>query len=296
MERDFRRAGLTLIELLVVIGIIGVLTALLLPAIQRIRDAAARTRCANNLKEIGLALHHYHDQAGIFPTGVRSRATREPYPLLSWQAFLLPYLEQESLWQRTQQAYGADPWPFRNPPHVGLDTVLTIFVCPADDRVLSAHVSRGYRVAFTSYLGVEGTDLAAQDGMLFMNSRIRLPDVKDGTSHTLMAGERPPSIDLYYGWWYAGAGQNWTGSLDMVLGVRERNQAYPDGVDCGPGPFSFHAGDLAEECDQFHFWSLHHGGANFLFVDGTVQFLGYSADTVLPALATRAGGEAVDLP
>jgi prepilin-type processing-associated H-X9-DG protein len=77
---------------------------------------------------------------------------------------------------------------------------------------------------------------------------------------------------------------------------RERNQAYPDAVDCGPGPFSFHAGELAEECDQFHFWSLHRGGANFLFVDGTVQFLAYSADAVLPGLATRAGGEVVELP
>ncbi len=129
-----------------------------------------------------------------------------------------------------------------------------------------------------------------------MDSRIRLNDITDGTSSTLVAGERPPSADFWYGWWYAGVAQSGTGSPDMVLGVRELNVNAAFAWFCPPGPYHFQAGSINNQCDVFHFWSPHSGGANFLFADGHVQFLTYSADSILPALATRAGGEAADIP
>jgi prepilin-type processing-associated H-X9-DG protein len=132
--------------------------------------------------------------------------------------------------------------------------------------------------------------------VLFLDSHVRLADITDGTSCTLMAGERPPSADCWYGWWYAGYGQAGTGSADMLLGARERNLGGPYVSSCPPGPYRFQAGRVENQCDLFHFWSLHPGGAHFLFADGSVRFLAYSAADILPALATRAGGEAVSLP
>jgi prepilin-type processing-associated H-X9-DG protein len=150
-------------------------------------------------------------------------------------------------------------------------------------------------VALTSYLGVEGLDLFAKDGVLYLDSQIRLANITDGTSNTLLVGERPPSEDKTLGWCYAGGGQQGEGSTDMVLGVREVN-IWPFGGDCLGGPYHFVSGRVNEECDVFHFWSMHPGGANFLFADGAVRFLSYSVDPLLPALASRAGRETVDLP
>ena len=110
--------------------------------------------------------------------------------------------------------------------------------------------------------------------------------------------ERPPSADFQFGWWYAGTGQRFTGSADVVLGVREPNlQPVTVGSPCGPGSYPFApARGFDDPCGMFHFWSPHPGGANFLFADGSVRFLKYSADPILPALATRAGNEAVAVP
>src|SRR5437870_10645760 len=94
-------------------------------------------------------------------------------------------------------------------------------------------------------------------------------------SNTLLAGERPPSADFQFGWWYAGAGQKFTGSADMILGVRERNILLGRLGACPPGPYQFRPGNLGNQCDMFHFWSLHDGGAWFLFADGSVRFLTY---------------------
>jgi prepilin-type processing-associated H-X9-DG protein len=129
---------------------------------------------------------------------------------------------------------------------------------------------------------------------LFRNSVVRLSDVSDGTSHTLAAGERPPSPDSQFGWWYGGGGQAGTGSLDSVLGVRELNVAVQVAAGCGRGPFAFAPGKVDGPCDIFHYWSLHAGGANFLMCDGSVRFLSYDSDSLLPALATRARGDSVD--
>jgi prepilin-type N-terminal cleavage/methylation domain-containing protein/prepilin-type processing-associated H-X9-DG protein len=294
MQSPLRR-GVTLIELLVVIAIIAILIGLLVPAVQKMRDSAARAECGNHLKQIGLAVQQHHDQKRSFPAGMRSKT---PYRFSSWLTHLLPYVEQHNLWALTEKAYQQSPSPFKNPPHVGLATVVPVYICPADSRISMPQTAPRdqFPVAFTSYLGVSGQDLTTKDGILFRDSQVRIADVADGVSNTLLAGERPPSADFQYGWWYAGVGQRFTGSGDSVLGVYERNALPVRRGSCAPGNYPFMAGSLNNQCDMFHFWSVHSGGANFLFADGAVRFLSYSAAPVMPALASRAGVEPAELP
>src|SRR5881296_612386 len=120
--RGKKHPGFTLVELLVVIAIIGILIALLLPAVQQVRAAAMRTECLNNLKQIGLAAHQYHDTRGSLPAGMQFQNKKALFS--SWLTQLLPYIEQHNLWQITQDAYQHSPSPFKNPPHVGLATVI----------------------------------------------------------------------------------------------------------------------------------------------------------------------------
>lgn len=289
-----RRRGMTLIELLVVIGIIGVLLAILLPAVQKVRDAAHRIDCLNRLKQIGLALHHYHDAQHALPPGCSYRNGKDPFPHMSWCTRLLPFLEQEALWRQAQAAFAEEPFFLKNPPHTGLGTVVPAFTCPADGRTRTPNGAPPLQRAFTSYLGVGGIDHSSKDGLLFLDSRVRLGDVTDGTSTTLMVGERPPSADGVMGWWYAGWGQSKDGSADMVLGVRERYVSpLPLAPGCPVGPYNYRRGSSGNQCDAFHFWSLHVGGGHFLFADGSARLLPYSTEPVLPALATRAGDETV---
>jgi prepilin-type N-terminal cleavage/methylation domain-containing protein/prepilin-type processing-associated H-X9-DG protein len=290
------RSGFTLIELLVVIAILGVLIALVVPAVQRVRSSAARADCANNLRQIGLGLHSFHANQRHLPPGVSFRGGADPYPWMSWLTRILPHVEQSSLWILSQEAYAQDKWFENNPPHIGLATVMALYACPVDERAQQlGFFPGGLTVAFTSYLGVEGLNQNRKDGVLFLDSDIRLTEISDGTSNTLMVGERPPSTDGKYGWWYGGWGQNREGSADMVLGVRERNSAMP--YQCPPGPYGFGPGDPSNQCDSLHFWSLHQGdGANFLFADGSVHFLPYSVAPLMPALASRRGGEIAAIP
>jgi prepilin-type N-terminal cleavage/methylation domain-containing protein/prepilin-type processing-associated H-X9-DG protein len=309
------RRALSLIEVIVVIAILGVLIALLLPAVQKVRDTALRLYCVNSLKQIGLALHGYHDTEGQFPPAITEEFAprpRDPMQWVSWLARILPYVEQPALHADMKRAFagqGAFPDPFRNPPHAGLSTVVPLYRCPADDRQYQATYAGGLTVAFTGYLGVSGTNLRALDGVLYWKSKVRLADITDGASNTLLAGERPPSFDLVFGWWYAGAGQ-WdyasgpnvrnTGSSDVTLGAAEvniRSNGIPQMNACPPGPYAYGRGTIFEPCDQFHFWSLHSGGSNFLLGDGAVRPIAYDVPpTLLPALATRAGNEAAGVP
>jgi len=126
-------------------------------------------------------------------------------------------------------------------------------------------------------------------GILHWVSRVRVADIIDGTSNTLMVGERPPSSDLYYGWWFAGAGYDGYGTGDVVLGARE--YAYASALGCPSNKVAFQAGNVNDSCDQVHFWSLHSGGANFLLGDGSVRFMSYSKDSILPQFASKSGGE-----
>jgi prepilin-type processing-associated H-X9-DG protein len=179
--------------------------------------------------------------------------------------------------------------------------LLNLYQCPSDPNSGQVHwTHNGYLVATTRYLGVNGTNYTTRDGVFYLNSATKMRDITEGTSNTLLLGERPPSPDLWYGWWYAGHGQSGSGSPDMLLGVRERNDPPVGGVTnyletCPPGPYQFIRG-RREQCDTLHFWSYHSGGANFAFCDGSVRLLPYEVDEVLPQLATRAGGEVFDKP
>lgn len=310
------RSGFSLIELLLVIAILAILIGLLLPAVQRVRETANRTICQNGLKQMGIALVAYHDLNGSFPPAIAEGpgTNRVPYQWASWMNRILRFIEQDNLADVTEKAFASQadqPNPFLNPPHVGLATPLPLFRCPTDGRQYQATqvIEPGpvaITVAFTGFLGINGTNLRARDGILYWNSSVRILDILDGASSTLMVGERPPSWDLVFGWWYAGAGQHDpasnmpnSGSLDVTMGITELNLGsigIPQMDSCPPGPHAFQSGTIQNPCDQFHFWSLHPAGSNFLFADGSVHFLGYGAASILPALATRAGREAVELP
>jgi prepilin-type N-terminal cleavage/methylation domain-containing protein/prepilin-type processing-associated H-X9-DG protein len=294
-----RSRGFTLIELLVVIATVAVLIGLLLPAVQKAREAAARSVCLNNLKQINLALHGYHDARNGLPPGHRSFANPDRQPMTGWPLSCLPFVEQKQLHDQSVIAFRTNGSPFANPPHTGLAIVVRLYTCPADPRVATAQVCQrdNFPVAFTSYLGVSGRDSPARDGLLYHDSRHRITDATDGTSNTLLLGERPPSADYQFGWWYAGSGQLGTGSADLILGVREPNLLpITTGSPCGPGAYPFSPSRFTDPCGMFHFWSPHPGGAHFAFADGSVRFLRYSADPLMPALATRAGGEAEVVP
>ncbi len=290
------RTGFTLAELLVVIAILGVLMALILPAIMFARKAAHKTECANNLRQIGIALNNYHQAEHVLPPGCSYQDGKGPQPHMSWLARLLPYVERDELWRVTLEAYAQEKSFLVNPPHVGLNTVIPTFLCPSDGRPGYYSDSR-FLVAYTSYLGMEGTNQFKKDGVLFLDSRVRITDVRDGSSHTLFVGERPASADGGLGWWYAGWGQSKDGSGDMVLGVREHNVRSPwaGSAGCPVGVYEF-GPPRGNDCDAFHFWSHHPGGAHFLFGDNSVRFLRYSAAPLMPALATRAGREPVQVP
>ena len=291
---SIQRGGFSLVELLVVLAIIAILLSLVVPAVQKAREAANGSICRNNLKQLGLALHAYHSAFARFPPGLSSPVKDPGLAYLSWNARLLPLLEQDTVWKEIKAAFQADR-DFRNvPPHRHRQTVIAVFGCPSDPRSFGLSTKlAGAQVAFTSYLGVQGLDLWNTDGTLFMDSMVRIGDVTDGTSNTLVVGERPPSAREDYGWWYAGWGQARAGSCEMVMGVREKNVAEGN---CIRGPYQYGDGRVNNQCDLFHFWSLHSGGAHFLFADSSVHFLNYGAAPLLPALASRAGGEAVALP
>jgi prepilin-type N-terminal cleavage/methylation domain-containing protein/prepilin-type processing-associated H-X9-DG protein len=314
-----RRGGFTLIEVLVVIAIIAVLIGLLLPAVQKVREAANRISCQNNLKQIALATHHSHDARGQLPTGARLSADVSSIPTGGTNLWveLLPYFEQDNLYKK---------WDYndnRNNVAGGRNAtqaqVIKILLCPSDllpepvweltaETAGSPPWSRGF-YGLSSYGGNAGKRAVhtggppafprmTRDGLFFIDSRLRLADVTDGTSSTFLFGERfhrDPEFDRLRGlvwpdatpvggwgrWGYvANGGAMFQVTLHTAVSI---NYRVPSG-----GDFS------TLENRGCAFGSGHPGGANFAFADGSVRFLSESTPlATLQALSTRAGGEVV---
>jgi prepilin-type processing-associated H-X9-DG protein len=218
----------------------------------------------------------------------------QPYPYASWIAFVLPQLDNGPAWAEAVADYAGRPAFVGPPPHGTLARPLPVVLCPSGRKQVGT-TDDNVTAAFTYYLGVSGSIGATRDGVLFPGSAVRFTDITDGASQTLLVGERPPSPDNHFGWWYAGQGMSFDGSADFLLAVRDTNRTFRAPT-CPLGPYPFQPGVPDNMCDTFHFWSLHPGGAHFLFADGSARFLSYGANEVLPALATRAGGEVVTVP
>jgi prepilin-type N-terminal cleavage/methylation domain-containing protein len=271
-----KRPGFTLIELLVVIAIIAILIALLVPAVQKVREAAARTQDANNLKQIGLALHSYHDSHKSFPIAIETPIKDDK----CWMRAILPYVEQGNV--------------FKEGRH---DRVISIYLSPMDLNAVSNYGGGGGfdAYAMTSYLSVAGTDKDGSNGIINLKQKVKLAGgIPDGSSNTLMVGPRPPSPDKYWGWWNT----SWFGDATWHIGYTTRLYALSgktNGTACPTGPQMWQPGKFDNYCDANHFWSPSAHGGNWLLGDGTVRSITYAASEIMPALATRNGGEVVTL-
>jgi prepilin-type N-terminal cleavage/methylation domain-containing protein len=196
------RSAYTLVEFLTTLAIIAVLTALTLAGVQKVRAAAARAVCLNNLRQLAVAGQSYHAAHAHFPCGTSGDDRSSPMPFLNWHARLLPHLEQAALWAETEAAYKQDRDFLHNPPHTAQTHPMPVFSCPADDRLrdpVKYSVSRVH--SLTSFMGVNGTRATKNDGVLYLDSKVRTADITDGTSNTLFIGERPPGgKNLSLGW------------------------------------------------------------------------------------------------
>jgi prepilin-type N-terminal cleavage/methylation domain-containing protein/prepilin-type processing-associated H-X9-DG protein len=298
-RRSTFRSGFTLIELLVVIAIIGVLIALLLPAVQKVREAANRVKCKNNLHQIGLALHLYHDDYNSFPPGYVWKPVIPDDPTVTdpgwgWASFILSYLEQSNL-QNTINYKSAVGDPMN---YTIRTTILPLFVCPTDQStgLFQVQTTTGQLIdaATNSYaacfgIGEIGLVPGTGEGMFYRNSRVRIADITDGTSNTFAVGERA-SLFAQTPW----AGAISQGLVLMTPGSPDhRYEPQAAAVEVLAHAGGHPLNDLC--CDADDFFSPHTGTAIFLFGDGSVRSLAFSTDLdILVALATRRGGEVVN--
>jgi prepilin-type N-terminal cleavage/methylation domain-containing protein/prepilin-type processing-associated H-X9-DG protein len=307
-----RRKGFTLVELLVVIAIISILIGLLLPAVQKIREAGARTQCKNNLKQMALACQNFHDTNEVFPPGlgaVKDRAGDRPQApfnptipanlmFCSWHTHILPFLEQDNLFRQMI------------PNNLGEGRPVKQYACPMDIKGEYNYNWGATQQLTTTYVAVGGLDIDQEittggKGVMYWRSKVRIEDVKDGTSNTVMIGERPASADGFWGWWDTARDPSEIWWHDPIQGAHQQSSFY--GYDSNhnkPCPSGAATGiyrapdypDGSGYCDFDHFWSNHPGGAQFARVDGSVAFFPYSARITLEQMATRSGGEVNDQP
>jgi prepilin-type N-terminal cleavage/methylation domain-containing protein len=286
-----RAKGLTLVELLVVIGIVAVLVALLLPAVQAARETARRARCQNHVRQIGLALHNHHLVHRSFPPGWVSQKP-DGSPGWGWAALVLDSMEQETLLNTPGAGpHGEGPGSggIGHPANKGFrETSIPLFLCPSDssDDVFMLHQGSGpgappmFEIAHANYVAVFGTrtieeDPKAGDGTFFQNSSVRFAEIRDGLSNTLLAGERCTRL----------GSATWVGAVP--------------GAGHGMARVVGRAGSVPNHVlnDFADFSSYHPFGANFVLGDGSVRMISDQIDlAVYRALATRAGGEVASPP
>jgi prepilin-type N-terminal cleavage/methylation domain-containing protein/prepilin-type processing-associated H-X9-DG protein len=303
--RERLRSGFTLIELLVVIAIIAILVALLLPAVQAAREAARRTQCKNNLKQMGLALHNYHDALGCFPPGyiAASDDITSTTPGWSWAVMIMPYLELSNANHTLNTLL-----PIQDPSNsAGVILRLPVFLCPSDiypDSTFAVTSDPADTVVVIqttpcSYAGNVGNDSSEVDnnlvpwnGVLFRNSQVRADDITDGTSSTIIIGERA---------WAQTKGV-WVGAPQGALIRAGSMNPFSAATATSAVGILAHAHWINNKIDADggldDYASLHTGGAQFLFADGSVRFLqdvttpgGW--ETTFQAMGTRNGREAI---
>ncbi|HET6422519.1 MAG TPA: DUF1559 domain-containing protein [Planctomycetaceae bacterium] len=292
MDRSSRSRGFTLIELLVVIAIIAILIALLLPAVQQAREAARRTQCRNHLKQLGLALHNYHDNFNGLPAGEYRQSTTADKGNWTWSAMILPYMDQAPLYNQLQVGTLRVDQALQNTTtRVLLQTPLPAFRCPSDvapmlntdaQRLIQeANSTTTYPIATSNYVGVNSTGTprpnfnaaisgangpnANANGTFYRNSRVNFRDILDGTSNTFVIGERS---------WVTPFGATIVPSAGIVFAVQDGGGAVNGGIAAalGTGFRKLNCKDNIGECRRA-FTSNHTGGAHFLFHDGTVKFI-----------------------
>ena len=293
-----RRNAFTLVELLVVIAIIGILIAMLLPAVQAAREAARRMSCSNNLKQLGVGMHNYLGAVGTLPTGMymHHNACSTPaganyYVGWSWSAFLLPYIEQADIYD--QITFESLPYAyFAEVNYKAAGRFIPAYMCPSDPNIhsyVSVSGASWYNgsnsnedVARMSYSGVSASvdgiclgrySALDSDGLLFNASQVKVSEIRDGTSNTLLVGEVPAVRPETY------AGMFWVSW--NVYGTQ-------NGINY---PLRIPDANLWDT-DLYGYGSYHPGGCHFLFADGSVHFLNETiSQYTLESLTTRAGGE-----